>query len=214
MDAANLYFCGSCKVQRVLRHRYGINGRGTELQLHRGSQSTLNQFCGTEGGMEGIRRDRGGQYSQHSRGPHHLPMQCHPFMKRPSCSLLLLSFKHVSRLLAVRGFWHRACEEGWPPLQEQPPQDGGLCPGKGGIHAMGTPGMSLHMSGSTAHVGSPSIPVMSSNAGHAQKCARGQSGHYADYHYSLPVTAMGCFQEQVWHYRSYISSLAALSRCL
>ena len=101
MDAANLYVCGSCKVQRVLRHRYGINGRGTELQLHRGSQSTLNQFCGTEGGMEGIRWDRGGQYSQHSRGPHHLPMQCHPLMKRPSCSLLLLSFKHVSRLLAV-----------------------------------------------------------------------------------------------------------------
>lgn len=65
-----------------------------------------------------------------------------------------------------------------------------------------------HMGRSAAHGGSPSIPVMFLNAWHAQKCVRGQPEHSADARYSIPLTAMGHFQEQVQHYRSYISSPA------
>lgn len=93
----------------------GTGGWAAELALYRGSQSTLNRFSGTKRGMDRIR-------------------SLHGLTKLP-----LLSFKHISMLLAAWRFWHWAGREGWPPLCNQSPKDGGLCPGKGSINVVGTP---------------------------------------------------------------------------
>lgn len=83
-----------------------------------------------------------------------------------------LNFKHISMLLAVWRYWHWAGREGWPP------QDGGLCPGKGSVNVVGTPDMFLSWDGSSTHGEIFSSLVMTPNAGHAQKWTRGQSRLY------------------------------------
>ena len=64
-----------CNVQTRLGCQDGFGGQAAELQLPRGSQSTLNPFCGTKEGTEGIRLNHVVQYLQHSQEPHHLPTQ-------------------------------------------------------------------------------------------------------------------------------------------
>jgi len=100
MDTANPCLCGGCVVQRELRCQDGI--RAAELQTYREPEH-LKSFLWDQG-REGW-RELGGttEASIHSvaSDPVTCPHNAIPFMERPSCSLPLLSFRHISRLFAV-----------------------------------------------------------------------------------------------------------------
>lgn len=175
-----------------------------------GSQNTLNQFCGTRGGMERITWDHGGQYPQHR--PCHQPMQCHPLLKRPSYILLLLSFKCISSLSAVWGFRHRASEEGWPPFRNNLPRMVGCVQARVVSMRWGQQTCLCHMSRSAAHGGGPSTSVMSPNARHAQKCV-GDSRNML----LMPITVFPWLQRDISRSKSGITIPTRpqlLSRCL
>lgn len=161
-----------------------------------GSESTLNQFCGTEGGTEGIRQDHGGQYSQHRQGPHRLPKQCRvpsPPPWRDQVAVCCFSVSNTSQgSWLYEDFGTQLVRKHGYLCRTNLPRMVGCIQATAASTRWGHQALSLSHEWECCSWGKPQHPSNVPKCRAWSEVCGGLSGHDADNHYSLPVTAMGC----------------------